>query len=331
MKVNDTTLAIDLPKGRSFQDAGVSAVEDYLRARSVERIELDAAHMRASADGQRLILECVRPGVRQYPMRQSCFEKLLRWHGIPADPVARMGSDVAVAVVNGVLGLIRKGVRLRIEDGDALTVTSQDYTEISDLAVLERCRTALGKATRVTRDDHFMRVIYEDRVKTQPIVGDLCGLGAAVMNSETGFMSLRVSASIYRYVCKNGAVASVTAGDDGMAHYRSSTAALEAYLQRGFAAVDRYFGSIAGQLARSVNHPVGNLRQTGRNLDAILGGGRGQVLMRRFEDQPDCRSVYELFNFITHSAKQEKPWLRLRMEAFAGSLMAGGDAWQRRN
>jgi hypothetical protein len=287
--------------------------------------------MKVVSDGPRLILECVNGHVRQLPMRESCFDKLLRWHKFPSEPVKRMGSETAAQVLNGVLRIIGKPVRIRIEDGDALTVTSTEYAEITDSTVLERCNAGFGAASRVSRTDHFMRLHYDGRMKIEPVVGDICGLGVEIANSETGFMALQVSAHIYRYVCKNGAVTPLAGGyERGMIHYRVNPLALQEHLDAGFRAAEGMYKTISKQLSDSTTVPAGDLRRIAHRLDGLLGAGRGKNLIDRFQNQPNSGTLYDLFNFVTNSAKSQKPWFRLRLESYAGSLLMGNDRSARR-
>jgi hypothetical protein len=314
---------IVLDNGKKFTDAPPRAVEEHLRGRAIESLSLETSHMLVVPDGPRLILECRNGRVRQFPMRESCFDKLLRWHHIPSDPITRMGSDTAAHLLNGVLRIINKPVRIRVEDGAALTVTSTEYAEITDLTVLEHCQSDFGAATSVSRSDHFMRIEYDGRVKTEPVVGDVCGLGVEIANSETGFMALQVSAHIYRYVCKNGASAPSAGYKHKMAHYGVTPEALREHLDTGFKMAEGMFASISSRLKRSAGSPASGLDRVARRLDGMLGAGRGKSLIDRFRDQPQEGTQYDLFNLITATAKGHSDWVRLRLETYAGEMLMG--------
>ena len=99
-----------------------------------------------------------------------------------------------------------------VEDGEALSLTSMRYNELSDAEVLDRAER-IGVAS-VSRNDYFMRVYSNTEYEVEPVPGDVCGLGYNVFNSETGFRSLSVRLFIRRYVCSNGAVVAATSGGE---------------------------------------------------------------------------------------------------------------------
>jgi hypothetical protein len=64
-----------------------------------------------------------------------------------------------------------------------------------------------------------MSITTEEKIKTEPVKGDECGMGLNIVNSETGFRALTVSHYILRYICSNGAVARISDDDDKRYHY----------------------------------------------------------------------------------------------------------------
>ncbi len=312
-----------LTEGPVFVNADAGEVEAHLRDRRTESFRTHTRHLHVVIDGANLMLEITGAPVRHFPMRRSCFEKLCMWHRFPADAVRRMDCDIVVNLFNGILGLIDREVNVRTENGDALTVTSLAYTELPDLTVLDQCRRQFGAISRVTRNDTLLNLSFDSRVEIQPVAGDVCGLGITVTNSETGFSSLRVSSSILRYICSNGAiVASHITGGAGMAHYGVTPEKMAGYLSLESVRAAGMFNDVKQWLARSVTRPVSNPLRVVSRLDALLGYGRGRRLMEPFTQRGVNRSQYDLFNMITHAAKDFEPRMRLRMEELAGTLLS---------
>jgi hypothetical protein len=234
-----------------------------------------------------------------------------------------MESQTVVNLANSILKLIYKPVRVRIEEGDALTITSERYSGIDDLTVLEK--SAGYKQTVVTRSDEFMRIYFEERHRTEPVVGDVCGLGFNVLNSETGFMSLCVTGYVLRYVCKNGAVApldSIRSG--GLVHYDQPAGHLEDYLEHNFRLLSTWVAAMSRRLNNAPHQP-GLPRATIINaLREILGHHRASEFTQGLGESSSM-SLYDQFNYITREAQQfdSEPLVRFRLESYAGTLLGG--------
>ena len=97
---------------------------DFLRGRKIEDLSSPAPSVRVEADGDGAltVTQTLDAAIRQGPMREAFFEKLLRWQGLPAEPHLHMPAELVVSVLNWALGRIRRDVRVRWEDGDALTI-----------------------------------------------------------------------------------------------------------------------------------------------------------------------------------------------------------------
>jgi hypothetical protein len=86
-------------------------------------------------------------------------------------------------------------------------------------------------------------------------------------------------------------------------------------------------------LSRAVSTPALPARTIERDLDRLLGFGRGGYFMGEF-DTNRSPTLYEQFNYVTHKAKRYVPIMRFRIERFAGSMLDTGamnqekHAWQ---
>ena len=321
---NDTDRKLDdarrFTQGKRFDHASPKEVLSFLESRNLEVLQVPPQQCRVVPHGTQLIVQHVNGKVREWPMRETFFEKLLRWYHIPSQPLHRMGLDSVVPFLNGILGLIRDSVNLTVENGEALTITSHKYSPIKDLAVLNQC--ADYGLIGVTRTDFLTRSYFEERIKAEPIPGDSCGFGFNVLNSETGFMALRVCPFILRYTCSNGAVAAFGLGDAaaGLVHYDVSQEAMQQYFRRALLATDETLPRLARLLTESTKRPVPARSDLEHDLNAILGFPKGRRYLDDF-DEAVTPGLYGLFNHITAGAKKFNPSIRLRLEEYAGSLL----------
>ena len=231
-----------------------------------------------------------------------------------------MSPEAVVPFLNGILGLIRDSVNLTVEDGEALTITSHRYSPVRDIDVLDQCSAHGLRA--VTRTDFFMRSYFEERIKAEPVAGDSCGFGFNVLNSETGFMALRVCPFILRYICSNGAIAAFGLGETatGLVHYGVSSEAIQKYFARALMTMDENLPRLAKLLTESAKLPVPDRDQLEHDLNAILGFPKARRFLEDFEETR-TPGLYGLFNHITAGAKRYKPGIRLRLEEYAGDLL----------
>jgi len=195
-------------QGREFIEAEPGEVLDFLRSRSVRKIHIPPEDLHVVNDGARLYLHCSYGGLREYPVRKAFLLKVLRWFSFPNRLVNRLDIDTVTMVLNDFLLNISSGdVTVTLEDGDALTVTSASYSEVTDLEVLNCC-VELG-VQKISRNDYFMRIYSATRCEVEPEPGDICSFAYNVVNSETGFRALSLSHYILRYICSNGAAVPV--------------------------------------------------------------------------------------------------------------------------
>jgi hypothetical protein len=304
-------------EGREFVAAEPEEVIDFLRCRSSEALRLPPENMHVVNDGKLFYLHCSYDGLREYPVRKAFVAKLLRWFSVPRRVLDRLDIDTATMVLNDLLLNITSGdVTVTIENGDALTVTSARYSEITDLGIIERCRP-LG-IERISRNDYFMRLYSSMRCEEEPEPGDICSFSYNVVNSETGFRALSVGHYILRYICSNGAVVPIK-GMHKRIHYGFRQGELFGLLDRHLAAGEAVRQKVVEALKASVSKQLnGERERVVKGVDALLGSGRGRALVQRL---PGTASRYDLFNELTSMAKRYPIGIRLQLEVIAGGLL----------
>lgn len=193
-------------------------VSKYLSAAARECLGVNPANLSVKHDGKYLMLQVVNGKVREYPIRKSFMHKLLKWYSFPVSQLQRMSMDTVTGLCNDyLLGIKADNVRVKTENGEALTIVSDRYNDFPDLEVIEMCG-GLG-IDRISRNDFVMRIYTHEKFKTEPVPNDPCGFGLNIINSETGFGALDVSHYILRYICSNGAVARVEGSDGSRIHF----------------------------------------------------------------------------------------------------------------
>jgi hypothetical protein len=262
-----------------------------------------------------------------YPVRKSFIFKLLRWYSYPEQLLSRLSTETVLSTANDFLLNIKSPeVCVKLENGEALTITGSRYTDIPDLEILELCKKIGMKS--VSRNDFFMSINSNEVCKVQPRVGDDCGFGFNISNSETGFRSLRVSHYVLRYSCSNGAIARVGQGrQKPLIHRNVSREYALNYINESIkqAALTRDFVfEKLKSLGNSESEP--EIKNTQRKLSGLLGYRESSRLMNEYKKNTKLNlyefdgSQYSLFNFITSKAKSFDIYKRAQLEQLAGDL-----------
>lgn len=308
---------VSFSDGMEFVYADPKEISEYLNALERERMEADPCDLRLRSDGRTLILQLTNGKVKEYQVRRSFVYKLLRWYGFPLKQLKRLSAETIANICNDYLLNIRSRVILKLENGMALSLFSPRYNEITDLEVISQCRS-LGIAS-VSRNDFFMRLYTEEKFNTEPVKGDRCGFGLNVINSETGFRALSVCHYMLRYICSNGAVISISEGEERKYHYGRSSGELEWYLERQILLAAEKRSELAGQVEKLTEEKAGKiLKVIKQRLSQILGPeGMRQIMTGITEES----AQYTLFNSITDFAKYQDISLRLALETIAGGLL----------
>jgi hypothetical protein len=303
------------------------------------------------ADSERIFLNVNNGTNRTFPVRRAFFHKLLNWYKFPVRLLSTISTDTAVSMANDFLLNIRSSsILIKLEDEEALTIVSDRYADLPDLEILELCKDF--EISEISRNDFFMRLYSNIKVKTEPVPGDECGFGFNIFNSETGFMALRISHYILRYICTNGASVPVSNNKaEGFIHYNTSKDNISGYIKESLAEIQNNSGWISDRIKVLKNQePDESLI---KKLTARLSGVLGFAAVRKFmceyreavenylnrevmlnvaeqsigygnygqsSGQEYDSSEYSLFNFITSQAKQYNIFTRAQMEQIAGEV-----------
>jgi hypothetical protein len=304
-----------MKEGIEFINAEPGIVADYLKSVGRTKLDVKPSCLKIATYGPELYLQVFNSGIKEYPVRKAFLYKLLGWYNFPAAQIRRLSHETVTSICNDFLmNIKREFVTVKIEDGDAVTIYSPDYNEITDLDIIKYC-SVIG-IKKISRNDFFLRITTTERMKTEPVPGDECGIGLNIINSETGFRALSVSHFIFRYVCSNGAVAKISGGDYRKYHYGKED--LNKFLKNEVtkSSIERTriarklkkLNDVRGAAAEKYIHKM-EQRLGKKETAEILSTGGGEM------------TGYEIFNMITEAAKSHGLSRRFFLESLAGEMI----------
>lgn len=317
---------------KEFKLAKPEDVIKHLKSVKRDTFKTDPLSLRlktgTGADAEKVFLMVSNGYTKFYDVRKSFLMKLLKWYNFPAHILPRLSTETVVSAANDFLLNIKSGeVFIKLENEEALTITSNRYTDIPDLDIIELCKH-LG-FDKVSRNDFFMSIYSKEIVKTEPIPGDTCGFGYNIFNSETGFGALQISHYILRYICSNGATVGIN--DEGwkpLIHYNISHEDVLNYINTSIQQLQARRYIIVNKLKTLKEQEVkkNNLETIKRKLSGLLGYQVSHKLIEEFDlrtkhDENDFDgSQYSLFNFLTYKAQSFDIYRRTQLEQLAGNI-----------
>lgn len=305
-------------EGIEFNNARPDEVIDYLQDLSRVKLALNPANLKIKLDGKSLMLRVMDKGVNDYPIRKSFLYKLLKWYSFPMNQLYRLSNETVISICNDYLmNINREFVNVTLEKGEALTITSPDYNEITDLEVIQKC-TDLGVRT-VSRNDFMLRITTEERFKFEAVKGDKCGIGLNVINSETGFRTLSIAHFVMRYVCSNGAIVRIVSNANERVHYGHKAYELQEFLDEQIELALISQKEVADSIKDLSNKPAAEfINSLNKRIESFLGKNESKNF---FGELKDGATLYDLFNIATNKAKKYDLGKRVLLENLAGDLI----------
>jgi hypothetical protein len=309
---------MDLVRGAEFSFVKPDVVIDFLNNRRLQTVTKPADEFRIDQDGKHLYVQIPGPEVRRIAMRDSFFYKLLKWFSFPLHQLKYLSVESLASILNDYLIHIERGdVTVLIENDEALTITSSNYTEVRDLDILNMMSNY--SIASVSRNDYLMRIYTSLDTNVEPVEGDLCGIGMNVINSETGFRALSVSSYVYRYRCSNGAIVQTEKNEAERIHYGQPQGELERFLRDRLAENSLWTNKIAANLKFAASKNAGDhIEFVRRKLSPIAGNSGTKKILSQVSASASC---FDLFNTLTLHAKNYDASARLNIETLAGELL----------
>ena len=305
-------------EGKIFESKPTAEVIDHMRSITNCSYTIIPRSLEMLTDNNFLFLSFGEKNKIRVPVRTSFLRKLLRWHKMPENLNEILADDLFLKVVNELLHKIKsREVNVKLENNEALTITSQLFTEFKDLQVFNLIKNLNIKC--ISKNDYMTRFYTDKKEEAAPAVGDFCGFGFDIVNSETGFSSLSFNHFMLRYVCKNGATAPINIYDAKKYHYSEMNESLGKFLNTQLNNSDQSRKQLIHLLKKSndleaIKYKISAISK----LNYTLGGWKGNEFMKEFVWQ---NSKYDLFNFITHKAKVFEITKRYQLERLAGEII----------
>jgi len=307
-----------LTEGKVFMGASPKQVIEHLKGLERYKITTSPEKLYIAPEKDRLFLSVSNGTTKEFPIRKSFFFKLLKWFNLPHSQMKYLGIETFADIMNDYLLSIKsKTVNVKIEDGEALTITSNRYTDLDDLYILQN----LGdlKIESVTRNDFFMRLYTEVRNKEAILPGDDFGFGFNILNSETGFGALSIYNYLYRYICSNGAVIKI--GDESSRiHYGLKPRDLQEFVDDNIikAKINQEKIKERIQLVNKQKLIDEQIKALQKRITYTIGKTESEVILG---GASEGTTMYDVINNLTDIAKYYSPDMRLKMEELAGELI----------
>lgn len=306
-------------------------VISYLKNVQREVIKVKPYNLRLvtgkGSDSEKVLLMVVNGEEKFFEVRESFLHKLMKWYSFPLYILDRLSTETILSAANDFLLNIKSDdVFVKLENGQALTITSGRYADLPDLEILNLC-SELG-IDIVSRNDFFMSIYSSQKYNFEPVKGDLCGFGVNIFNSETGFGALKISHYILRYVCRNGATASTGLYESKpLVHSNISREFVLDYINKSLEEINNsrslLFSRLSGLKSMESEKILVSVK---RKLTGVVGYQESDKLIKEYNRKTKQYSKefdgsqYSLFNFITLKAKNYNEYKRTTLENLAGNI-----------
>lgn len=308
--------------GKIFNQVQSDEMIDYLKSRKEEIIESSTRDMTIiKRDNQVLILFKSNNRSLMYPIRTAFLYKLLKWYNISYHSIHHFSDDTLILMCNDNLREISKHsnyVNLKIENNEVVSIVSKKFTLSSDLEVINLVEKKLQIAA-IFRDDFCMRIITKIESEAEPIVGDISGFGLNITNSETGFSTLKAEHYILRYWCSNGCTTKIKQSPINIVHYNIDKETiysdLASVLENAPKEPEFFTAGVKASLTEEAKLSFPHIEY---KVNSIVGSTAGYSFFDGFDKKS---KKYDLFNYITHTAKKFDIMQRYKLESLGGSLI----------
>ncbi len=314
-----------LEEGRSFQNVSPDVVIDFLKDRQVDYHYVAPNNLQILIANNKFSLKIKKEKHLLFPIRRSFFEKLLMWYKIPLEFAYQADLEVLIPILNNVFKLIKRNyVRVVIENGEALTITSPDYTDIRDLYVLGNL--SKDKIIKITRTDIFTKIDTNEIRTINPLPNDTCGMGLTLFNSETGYRNFEVKMYLLRYICNNGATINIDVLNKNVPHYKQTfhNGNIKSTIVKTLNVFYTKYDNIQRKFEKAPDLKIATskMEEINKRIDFVLGYKKSNNFLQDFRNDTQLNlTIFDLFNFITDKAKIFEPNIRLRLEELAGDII----------
>jgi len=309
---------MNLCEGLEFKSADPAKVVTHLCGLERKNIITAPELLEVDYNGGEVSLRVTNGSDNLYPIRKSFMYKILNWYHFQKELIPKLSMKTIVCIANDFIRNIKsREVNIKIENGEALTITSQNYTEFSDLMVIDLAKEYGIES--ISRNDFFMRLYVKKVREIEPIPGEVFAFGFNIFNSETGFRALSVIPYLLRYTCSNGALINETGTAKTMCHFGYKSIEMKEYLTTEFQKTEKSIGNISNGIQELTKHRAKEFtRKLIPSLDRMMFRTEREVLLKKLKDNA---TGFDLYNIITTYAKNFEIGKQLYLEQLAGKLL----------
>lgn len=309
---------MNLIEGLEFKNADPAKVVSHLCGLDRKNIITAPELLEVDYNNGEVSLRVTNGTDNLYPLRKSFMYKILNWYHFQRELIPKLSMKTIVCIANDFIRNIKsREVNVKIENGEALTITSQNYTEFSDLMVIDLAKEYGIES--ISRNDFFMRLYVKKVREIEPIKGEVFAFGFNIFNSETGFRALNAIPYLLRYSCSNGALINETGASKAMCHFGYKSIEMKEYLTTIFQKTEQTISNISDDIQElSKRRAKEFTRKLIPSLDRMMFRTEREVLLKKLNDDS---TGYDLFNMITSYAKNFEIGKQLYLEQLAGKLL----------
>ncbi|PKL82440.1 MAG: hypothetical protein CVV24_10105 [Ignavibacteriae bacterium HGW-Ignavibacteriae-3] len=305
------------PRGKDEYFLNKSEAMDFLGALNIENIKIEPDRLHVSNDGKLIYIDFLDKRIRQLPVRESFLYKLLKWYSFPAHQLRLLDIETVTSLLNDyLLAMKNKYVNVKIENGEALTITSERFTEVEDVELLKKINGDSIDSIYFT--DYETSIRTKTQFKVIPFPEDEFGVGLNIVNSETGFKAFQINNYLLRYVCSNGSYVKDHEDDIKLSHYDLFRQDAFSLLEHKMRSVNDKADQISSKI-KAADHVISveKIKEVNKEIQRKLGIEllKGLILSDR------QMTMYELFNIITDRAKDFPMYQRILLERIGGQLL----------
>ncbi|MCK6605283.1 MAG: hypothetical protein L6Q59_10340 [Ignavibacteriaceae bacterium] len=302
--------------------------EEFFEYRSkiaVQNLNVSLGSLKAVIKDDNLFLEVEGQKSDLFRIEEIFIKKLFRWFYTGTEMVNLLSTEAKLHVVNNLLSEISyRGknypdnyVKLRVEDGSVYSILASIYETVEDTEFYKAIKD-FG-ITYVEHSPYITRFISDIRLQTEAIVGDRMGYALHFTNSQTGFGALTSSVFVFRYTCRNGAVAIRERdsiffhGRDAFKKFCDSVCGIESFFDEIVPEFDRGLIKARTIKYKKEMHPL---------VQNIIGPAltvfETRKMMKALER---CTNLWEIYDHLTTSAKEMGIYEKFLLQEAAGNII----------